>query len=128
MERRPYFIFGDVLATLVIGSASGFLAAALIGESWNMILAMVVAMVLGMVLALVVGFALFFWMFGAMEVMVPTMLTGMLAGMVVGMAAAMTYVSPGAGAWHGALIGVLTLVGVYAANATLSGRTTQWTS
>ena len=61
MESRPYFIFGDVLANVSIGALSGFVAAALVGESWNMFVAMVVAMVVGMALALVIGFALFVW-------------------------------------------------------------------
>ena len=128
MERRVYFLCGDLVSCAVIGAAAGGLCAVVFGPAWNMILAMIVGMVLGMALSLVLGFALFFWLFGAMEVMVPAMLTGMAAGMAISMAAAMDPVGAAQAAQAGALIG-LAVVGVtYVANARLVGKVSEWTS
>ncbi len=128
MERRPYFVFGDVLACAVIGAIVALTATAGVAEWWSMIVGMLVGMTVGMVVALLVGFVLFFWLFGAMEVMVPTMLTGMLVGMAFGMVETMRPLSSGAEAAVGALIGCAVLALTYLANARLSGKATLWTS
>ncbi len=127
VERRPYFVFGDVLSCAVIGAIAALAATASVAEWWSMIVGMLVGMTVGMVVALLVGFALFVGLFGAMEVMLPTMLTGMLAGMAFGMVETMRPLGSGAEAGVGALIGCAVLALTYLANARLSGRATVWT-
>lgn len=129
VERRPYFVFGDVVASLSTGALVGVAVAGLVGSGWNMAAGMVVGMVLGMLLALITGFVAFFILFGLMEVMIPTMLTGMVAGMWVGMAAAMNSgMGSGRAALLGAEIGLAVLVFTYAANALIRARGKKWTS
>lgn len=127
MERRPYFLLGDVLACGVTGAAAGLAAVGMVAQSWNMLAAMVVGMIIGMVLALFLGLALFFWLFG-FEVLIPVMLTGMLAGMALGMAEAVTGLEWSGGAVAGALIGWGTLLATYLINARLTGKVSEWTS
>ena len=127
VERRPYFVFGDVLSCAVIGAIAALAATASVAEWWSMIVGMLVGMTVGMVVALLAGFALFVGLFGAMEVMLPTMLTGMLAGMAFGMVETMRPLGSGAEAGVGALIGCAVLALTYLANARLSGRATVWT-
>ncbi len=128
VERRAYFLLGDILACATIGAVTGLLSAAIVGEGWNIVLGMVVSMVVGMSVSLVLGFALFYWLFGAMEVMVPTTLTGMAAGMGIGMAAAMAPIDVITGAEFGAVIGCAILGLTYLANALISGRSAGWTA
>ena len=109
MERRLYFIVGDLLACSVVGAIAAIAVSLLVGSGWNMLLAMLVGMAVGMALALP-GALLFMPFFGAMEVMVPAMLSGMLAGMAVGMAETMMPLTLGGAAWYGAQIGFGTLV------------------
>jgi hypothetical protein len=109
MERRLYFIAGDLLACGFVGALAATAASLLVGSGWNMLLAMLVGMAVGMALALP-GALLFMPFFGAMEVMVPAMLSGMLAGMAIGMAEAMISLTLASAAWYGAQIGFGTLV------------------
>ena len=118
METRPYFIVGDLLATVVVGGLAGLVAAAVVPTGWNMMVAMLIGMALGMVLALPGSFA-FMPFFGAMEVMVPAMLSGMFAGMWVAMGAAMTPMTATEGLRAGAWIGVGCFCATYALNAWL---------
>ena len=83
MDSRLYFVLGDLASNLLVGALAGWFSALVIGDGWNMWLAMFLAMGLGMLLGLVLFFPLGM-AFGAMEVMLPTMFSGMLAGMVVG--------------------------------------------
>ena len=126
METRPYFIFGDFVACLVTGAVVGAACAAIFGPGWNMILAMFVGMALGMALALPLNFLAFLALFGAMEVMVPTMLTGMVAGMAVAMQASMREATVLEGAYAGATLGFVTLIGTYVLNGLLTRRTEPW--
>ena len=126
MESRPYFICGDLLACAGTGALVGLACAAMIGTSWNMLLAMIVGMVLGMALAMVLLIC-FLVLFGAMEVMLPGMLAGMLAGMVVSMAGAMSELSKGDGAALGTVLGVSVMIFTYAMNACLCGKVDSWT-
>lgn len=129
IELRPYFVFGDILATVASGALVGLAIAALVGSGWNMVVGMLVGMLLGMVLALLAGFVAFFILFGLMEVMVPIMLTGMVAGMWVGMAAATdAEMGAGRGALLGVEIGLGVLVFTYVANALIRSRGRKWTS
>jgi hypothetical protein len=108
MERRLYFLFGDVMANAGIGAVAGLAAGALVDTSWNMLLAMGVMMIVGHLIA-TVGSLLFTPLFGGFEVMLPGMLTGMESGMIVGMASAMRPLGPGQSALLGALIGLAVL-------------------
>lgn len=119
IERRAYFLAGDLIANATTGALVGLATTVVVGPAWNMWLGMVVAMAMGMLLALALGFVLFFVLFGAMEVMIPTMLTGMTVGMVVGMAVPMGGIGIATGAEIGALIGLGTLLITYAANLVL---------
>lgn len=126
MERRPYFIFGDLVACLATGALVGAACAALFGPGWNMLLAMFVGMALGMALTLPLTFLVFLALFGAMEVMVPSMLTGMVVGMVVSMEAAMQGVTVLQGIEAGLVVGFLCMVGTYLLNARLTRRAEPW--
>ncbi|NQV47792.1 MAG: hypothetical protein HQ504_08425 [Rhodospirillaceae bacterium] len=84
MEKRPYFIFGDLVAAMLSGVASGGLVWWALPGGWWMVPAMFIGMALGMVVALLVGFLLAPF-FGLFELMAPAMLSGMAAGMVIPM-------------------------------------------
>jgi hypothetical protein len=71
-----------------------------------------------MLVGLIASLAVFAPLFGAMEIFVPCMLTGMLAGM----AGAMHFSAGTAAAGLGAVIGVVVLALVYAADAALGGE------
>jgi len=85
MERRIYFIVGDVLVCLVAGAGAGWLVQYVVPGHWYPLIGMVIGMALGMFVGMLAGF-LFGPFFGAFEVMLPASLSGMLAGMIVGMA------------------------------------------
>lgn len=84
MERRAYFVIGDILANSLVATAAVALSAWLIGGGPGMWPGMLAGMVLGMALALVLSMLLA-PLLGVMEVMVPCMLSGMLGGMWGGM-------------------------------------------
>ena len=121
IERRLYFVLGDVACALVVGGVAGALGASLVSPAWNMWLAMGVGMVAGMLVATPLAFA-FLPLFGAMEVMVPAMTCGMFSGMWMAMAGAMRPLGAGAGLRGGMLIGLLVLAAIYALNAWLQVR------
>lgn len=121
MEKRLYFVLGDVACAAVIGGVAGVLGAAVVSPVWNMWLAMLVGMILGMVISTPLSFA-FMPFFGAMEIMVPAMTCGMFSGMWVAMAGAMQPLSVGVGLRAGVGIGLGVLVVIYALNALLRVR------
>ncbi len=124
MESRPYFLLGDILSNAALGGLAGMSCAGLVGESWNMLLAMLAGMVLGMVLALPVQFICGVF-FGAFEVMLPMMLTGMTTGMIIAAVAATRELPWDRGALWGAGLGVAVLAFTYLANAVLQGEVRQ---
>ena len=121
MERRIYFLAGDVLSNAVMGAAAAWLAAAIVDSSWSMAAGMFAGMLAGMGLGLLL-IPVFVGLFGAMEVMLPVMLTAMLSGMVFGMADAMR--APAVPVWllGGGAIGILVLLLTYAVDAALHGK------
>ncbi len=121
VEKRPYFVMGDLIANLSAGALVGAIAVQSMGPSWNMWISMCVGMVAGMLLSMLVAFPAMA-LFGAMEVMLPVMLTGMVAGMVVSMMAAMDSLPIARGVVWGAVCGVLTLAACYLANAWIGKR------
>ena len=122
IERRPYFLIGDLIASSGTGAVVGLLAGMAIGSGWHGMLGMAVGMVIGMLVGLVLGLTLLQVLFGAMEVMLPATLAGMLAGMWVGMMAARADMSLAQGASTGALIGLGVMIFSYALNAHLTRR------
>ena len=117
MEKRLYFIVGDLLANAFVATAAAAFTAWLIGGAWGMLPGMLAGMLLGMAVALPLTLALLFPVLGVMEVMAPCMLSGMLGGMWGGM-------WPLAGAellrW-GIGTGALVVIVVYGINAMTSG-------
>jgi len=83
MERRLYFVLGDLLVNAIAGVAAAF-SAGLVPPSWHPLVAMPLGMCVGAASASVVAL-LFMPFFGAFEVMLPAMLTGMVAGMTASM-------------------------------------------
>jgi hypothetical protein len=113
MEKRPYFVLGDLLVNVTAGVAAAISVRALVPPSWHPVVAMFVGMCLGSLVASVVSF-LFMPFFGAFEVMLPAMLTGMVAGM-----AASLLEAP---ALPGALIGLAVVGWVYILTAIAGSR------
>ena len=127
MERRLYFIVGDLAANGLVGAATGLAVVGLIGEGHFMPAAMVVGMLLGMGIATLV-IPVFGPLFGLMEVQLPAMLTGMLVGMSIGMTASARAVDATAAGMTGALIGVGTWVAVSLFDTRLRAKGGAWTS
>ena len=121
MERRLYFLCGDVASNAAVGALVAMATAGLVGESWPMAVGMALGMLLGDLIALPAAVALSS-LFGAMELMLPLMLTGMVAGMAAGMLAAMRPFPSGEAAWVGALSGLAVLAATYALNGYLQAR------
>ena len=117
MEKRLYFIFGDVLSNAAIGGLAGLGAAGLVSAGWNMLIGMGIGMIVGMGVSFL-ALLVFCPFFGAMEVMLPTM----LAGMVLGMAASMQTLGLSQAAGVGALIGIGAMLAVFMFNAKLQGE------
>lgn len=116
MERRLYFIAGDLLTNALAGAAAALAARGTISDVWNPVVAMPAGMLLGMFASLPVILVLMPF-FGAFEVMLPAMLTGMIAGMVVGMLEAMDPLTIPKAALSGGGIGALVVVLVYVLTA-----------
>ncbi|MEO5333580.1 MAG: hypothetical protein H7839_16330 [Magnetococcus sp. YQC-5] len=104
MERRLYFIIGDVVSCSAL-SVVGTWAAYLLPSTWPMMLEMMVGMVVGMIATMAVLPVFMMW-FGAMEVMVPAMLGSMLSSMLPSMVPQWRG-DPGVLSMLGAGIGVL---------------------
>ena len=47
MDSRLYFVLGDLASNLLVGALAGWISALVIGDGWNMWLAMFLAMGLG---------------------------------------------------------------------------------
>ena len=116
MERRPYFLLGDLISNTGVGALVAVVVAFVIGESWPAWLAMVAGLLIGDLVALpaAVGLSV---VFGAMELMLPVMVSGMLSGMVVGMRAASGPLSNGTALTIGAALGLAALLATYGLNA-----------
>jgi len=128
MDRRLYFLLGDLLANGATGALVGLLAVLVFAPGTGGLVAMALGMLGGMVVATPLAF-LFAPFFGAMEVMLPVMATGMTAGMVGAMAAVRHAVAPGEGAGLGAATGVATWLLICWLNARLTRRgPSRWTS
>ncbi len=84
MERRLYFIIGDILNCALAGGAGGWLTWLVVTDGWPMLPAIAAGMVIGMMAGMLVGlFCSPF--FGIMEVILPAALAGQMGGMVGGL-------------------------------------------
>ena len=115
MDKRLFFVLGDLLANIVVGATVAWLTWLIVSTGWNMWLTMFVMMFFGMIIATILFFP-FGYFFGAMEVMLPTMLTGMLSGMVVSMRCTMHTTSASYAIFLGAVCGLGSIVAVWILN------------
>ena len=121
MERRFYFVFGDLLACILAGSATGWLVQFLIPGDWFGLIAMAVGMGLGMAIGMLGGLGLAPF-FGDLEVMLPASCSGMLAGMIVAMGVTMAPALATHAVGIGALAGLFCFAYTYILQARLSGE------
>ena len=120
MDKRLYFVMGDVLVNVAIAILVAILSWWIVSISWNMFIAMWLMMILGMVLAMLLALPAGIC-FGAMEVMLPMKLSGMASGMVVGMWAAMHPLSFSQAVGVGGVTGLLSIVVVWLLNSKIRG-------
>ena len=123
MEKRLYFILGDLATNVVSGAVAALVCTIIFGASWGMIPAMLLGMVVGMIVAGLTGVLLFLTLFGAMEIMIPAMLTGMAVGMIMSMLATMVSLSLWASMQCGALIGLVSFIMIYRLQHRMRGKT-----
>jgi hypothetical protein len=79
MEKRLYFVLGDLLVNATAGAVSALLAQAAIASSWHPLAAMPLGLLLGTIASSAVALV-FMPLFGAFEVILPALVTGILAG------------------------------------------------
>lgn len=85
MEKRFYFVIGDLAANGLMGCLATAVSSWLIGGSLGMIPGMLVGMVLGAAVSLPLSLTLLVPVLGVIEAITPAMVTGMIAGMWGGM-------------------------------------------
>jgi hypothetical protein len=110
MERRVYFILGDLLSCVAAGAAGGWLTELAHPGACFVLIGMAIGMVLGMVAGLLLS-----PFFGSLEVMLPASLSGMVVGM-------MHDISLMDAAGIGAAMGILCLAFSYRLQARLQGE------
>jgi prepilin signal peptidase PulO-like enzyme (type II secretory pathway) len=122
VERRPYFVLGDLISCAGTGGLVGLVTGAVVGPEWHGVVGLAVGVVMGMIIALALGLTALQILFGAIEVVLPVTLTGALVGMWIGVIAAGADVSSGWSASAGASLGLGVMVFSYALNAHLTRR------
>ena len=126
MERRIYFVMGDLLCNAAGGALAGVVVALAAG-SWPPLPGMAAGMLLGGAAAMLIA-PLGGLLFGMLELMLPMMVSGMAAGMLAAMWASAGTLQAGAAAARGALVGLLVLAATYLLNAYLQRRGSKWTN
>lgn len=121
MERRAYFIFGDMLACAASGAAAGWITFAFIPGGWFAIVGMTLGMVLGMLVGMAAG-VVFAPFFGDFEIALPSALSGMIAGAAVGMLREVAEIDAAAALLGGAVTGLASLAYTYFLQARLHGE------
>ena len=112
MKRKIYYIFGDLVSSVVTGGAAGLVSLAVVSEHWRTVPAMAAGMALGSATA--VASSLVFMLFlGDFEVMLQVMFSGMLSGMLVAMLEAMSRIKITTAVSLGAGVGLLPFASVY---------------
>ena len=121
MERRPYFIIGDIINCALAGAAGGWLTWLVVTDGWSALAAIAAGMVIGMMAGMLVGlFCSPF--FGIMEVILPAALAGQMGGMAGGLMVA-GYGAGLEGAFLSAVpAGLLALIFVYLLQARFQGK------
>lgn len=112
LERRPYFLLGDILACTATGAAAAWVTHALLPGGWIILAGMITGMVLGMMIGVVAGLV-FQPIFGALEVALPAGLAGMAGGVAGGMLRVTVDLDVWAVLWSGALAGLASLAYSY---------------
>jgi len=117
MEKRLYFIIGDLFANTFVATVAVALTAWLIGGSWGMVPGMLAGMIIGMLITLPLALGLLSPILGIMEVLSPCMISGMLGGMWGGMwpLAGSAVFSWGIGT------GLIVMATIYLLNARMTG-------
>jgi len=108
MEKRPFFIAGDLISNAAVGALAALATHALIAPYLGMFVGMVLGMVLGMIISMLLTTLLFSVIWGAMEVMLPCMVSGMVAGMVPAMWHSSSAVAMERGVWIGIVVVLVT--------------------
>ena len=117
MEKRLYFIAGDLLSNIIVGIVATAVTTLLIGGNLPMLPGMLAGMVVGMVLAMGLSMGVLAPRLGIMEIMMPCMMTGMFGGMFGGM---WSFSIIQTLQW-GTATGVIVMSVIYLLNAALSG-------
>ena len=117
MEKRFYFVIGDLLSNAAVATIAVALTAWLIGGSWGMLPGMLAGMLIGMIITLPLALGLLSPFLGVMEVLSPCMISGMLGGMWGGM----WPLTGGAVFSWGIGTGIIVMITIYALNARMSG-------
>jgi len=117
MEKRIYFIAGDLISNIVVGIVSVAVTTLLIGGNMPMLPGMLAGMVVGMTIAMGLSMGVLAPRLGIMEVMMPCMVTGMLGGMYGGM---FSFGIVDTLKW-GAATGITVLTVIYLLNSALTG-------
>ena len=121
MAWKFYFLFGDVLACVTVGAASGWLTSIIVPGDWFTLAAMATGMIVGMLVGLI-GAIPFTPFFGSFEIMLPSSLSGIVAGMAFGMIDTVVGIDWKEALLGGGLIGLLCLIGTYVLNSRLHGE------
>ena len=132
MEKRLYFVAGDILSNIVVGIVSVGVTTLLIGGSMGMWPGMLAGMVIGMVLAMGLSMGVLAPRLGIMEIMMPympvimhgimiSMMPCMMTGMYGGMWGGMVPLGVVDTLQWGAATGVTVLTIMYLLNAAISG-------
>jgi len=123
MERRAYFLLGDLVGNIATGTLAALASAALLG-GLPMFISMPLSMILGMLVGMILLYGALLRLFGAMEPMLQTMTTGMFAGMLAVMNISPdTQLLPQA-FYLGAEVGIAVFVLSWLLNAAISGPQT----
>ena len=117
MEKRLYFVIGDLLSNMAVATIAVALTAWLIGGSWGMLPGMLAGMIIGMLIALPLALGLLSPLLGVMEVLSPCMISGMLGGMWGGM---WPLTGSAVFSW-GIGTGIIVMITIYILNARMSG-------
>jgi hypothetical protein len=117
-----YFIIGDYLAGMLIGSLTALGVRGLVAPGTDMVVGMLLGTLVGTGVHVILG-SLLMPLLGMFATMIPTMVVGMYSGMLFGMRDAMAAGSPtlGSAAWVGALLGAVIVLALKAYDRTLRG-------
>ncbi len=121
LERRIYFVVGDLLACIFAGAAGGWLAHGAVPGDLSSLFGMFIGMFLGMIGGMITGLVLSPF-FGAMEIMLPAAQAGMVGGMIVAMQHTMGGIDPEDAVRSGAAAGVACLAFTYFLQTRLYGE------